>query len=230
MRKNTLSLAVVLAGLSLGLTTGCNEAPQPPPVTPTEETSTETHPSPPPPPAAAATRLVYTNPTSTDGWRLLADESSTPTRLVLDLVGPSGFKTRGVGFNLQGPTTVKFGAFDNGLPIRDTGVYRLRTHPEDVSEPMALVGGVKPGNLLTVGIYQKDRAWGARDSGVALCQIAIELDPNAQLKVGDALGLSITKAGAIPEDIGGVMDDQWTLDRKMKLENVPIQAGTLTAG
>lgn len=233
MRKNSLSLTLVLAGLSLGLAAGCGtETAQPPPVpmqrppTPPPETPPVVKP---PPEAAPATGLTYTDPTGTDGWRLLKDESSTPTRLVLNLVGPAGTKTRGVGFNLQAPPRVKFGAFDSGLPIRDLGVYKLRKNDDDLGEPVALVGGLKPGNLLTVGIYQKDRAREARDSGVALCQIAIEFDPAAQLKVGDTLGLSVVKAGAIPEDIGGATDDMWTLSRKLKLEPVSIQLGALTA-
>lgn len=233
MRKNPLSLTFVLAGLALGLASGCHEeAPQPAPVpappwvTPPQVTPPQVTP---PPEAPAATGLAYTDPTGTAGWRLLKDASSTPTRLVLNLVGPSGLKTRGVGFNLQAPPRVKFGAFDNGLPIRDLGVYKLRKNDDDLNEPVALVGGVKPGNVLSVGIFQKDRARGAKDSGVALCQVAIEFDPGAQLKAGDSLELSLVKSGAIPEDIGGATDDLWTLSQKLRLEPVSIQVGALTA-
>jgi len=210
----TRSLSLLLSGLVLTLSLACGGGSSSP--------STAA-------PAAAATGLAYTDPTST-GWRLVKDASSTSTRLVLNLVGPSGLKTRGVGFNLQAPSTVKFGAFANGLAINDTGVYQLLSMAQaDPNEPVALVGGVKSGNLLTAGIFQKDRAQVAQDSGVALCQIAIGFDATKGLSVGDKLPLQVTKAKAIPEDIGTVSDDLFTLDKKMKMADITIALGTLSA-
>ena len=142
---------------------------------------------------------------------------------MLNLVGPAGLKTRGVGFNLQAPAGVTFAAFSDGLPIHDTGVYQLQTlGSTDPSEPLAITGGVKQGNLLSVGIY-------AQDSGVALCQIALQFDASAGLKAGTSLTLSIPKAKAIPEDIGAITDDLWALDQKMRMANLSIAVGTLTA-
>jgi hypothetical protein len=184
MRNNSLSLILVLAGLSLVTVTGCGTEtqpsvarpmPLPPPPPPV--------PPPPPPPAPLATSLQYTDPSSTSGWRLVKNASSTPTRLVLDLVGPAGVKTRGVGFNLQGLPGVKFGLFENGLPLQDTGVYQLSSAANVPNEPVALMGGLKKGNLLTVGIYQKDRVHTAKDSGAPLLQVAVEFDAAAQLTV-----------------------------------------------
>ncbi len=179
-----------------------------------------------PPPAAG---LAYTNPTGSS-WRLVKDGSSTATRVVLNLMGPAGLKTRGVGFNIQAPTTVKFGAFASGLPINDAGVYQLTmTGSTDPSEPLAITGGVKKGNLLSVGIYQKDRTQTAQDSSVTLCQIAIVFDPTAKLAVGSNLALTIPKAKVIPEDIGSASDDTFTLDKKMHMADITIAVGTLTA-
>jgi len=182
-----------------------------------------------PAPAAPATGLTYTDPTGT-GWRLMKDASTTATRVVLNLVGPSGLKTRGVGFNLQAPSTVKFGAFSNGLAINDGGVYQLLSAAQaDPNEPIALVGGVKSGNILTAGIFQKDRAQSAQDSGATLCQIAFAFDATKDLHVGDKLPLQITKAKVIPEDIGNVTDDLFTLDKKMKMADITIAIGSLSA-
>ncbi len=179
--------------------------------------------------AVAATGFAYTDPTET-GWRLLRNPASTSTRLVLDLVGPSGLQSRGVGFNLQGPPGVTFDAFDDGLPLKDLGVYQLHRSGAPVpSEPVALMGGVKPGNLLSVGIFQKDRAQGARDSGVALCQIALLFDASAKLVAGSPIPLSVVKARMIPEDIGATTDPLWLLAQKMQMPDIAIALGTLTA-
>lgn len=173
------------------------------------------------------TGLDYVDPAGT-GWRLVKDASSTDTRLVLNLVGPAGTMTRGVGFNLQASPTVKFGTFTNRLPIRDLGVYDLLSAANDPGEPVALVGGVKPGHLLTVGVFQKGREKPAKDSGTALCQIALELDPAAGALVGDPISLSITKAKVIPQDIGTVTDGPLTLGKKARMADVSIALGKLT--
>jgi len=214
MRIRTLSLLSPALALLLGLACGGGSH------------SAAPAPAPAPNPAQG---LSYTNPTGT-GWRLVKDPSSTATKIVLNLVGPAGLKTRGVGFNLQAPAGVTFAAFSDGLPIHDTGVYQLQTlGSTDPSEPLAITGGVKKGNLLSVGIYQKDRDQPAQDSGVALCQIALQFDAAAGLKAGTSLTLSIPKAKAIPEDIGAITDDLWTLDQKMRMANLSIAVGTLTA-
>jgi hypothetical protein len=182
---------------------------------------------PPPPGPALATGLDYQDPAG-DGWRLVRDPASTTTRLLLDVVGPSGLKTRGVGFNLTA-SNVKFGAFDNGLPIADTGVYQLRRVGSiDPNELVALAGGVK-GNLLTAGIFQKDRAQGAQDSGSALCQIALVFDARPALMSGTAIPLQMVKAKVIPEQIGQAGDSNWQLAHEMQLADISIAVGTLTA-
>ncbi len=213
MRMPTLS--PLFTGLLLSLALACGGAHT---TTSADDASGQT---------AMAEGLSYKDPASA-GWRLVKDASSTSTRLVLNLVGPAGLKTRGVCFNLQAPTTVRFGTFANGLPIGDTGVYQLLSAGSaDPNEPVALPGGVKEGNLLTVGIFQKDRAQGAKDSGAALCQIV--LIPGDKLRSGTPIALAIPKAKVIPEDIGSVTDELWLLNQKMKMADIRIALGTLTA-
>jgi hypothetical protein len=230
MHKHLLLLTLVLAGLSLATVTGCGNDTPPLVTVPPEPLPPAPPPPPPPPPAPLATSLEYTDPASDSGWRLVKDPSSTTTRLVLNLVGPAGVKTRGVGFNLQGVSGVKFGVFANGLPLQDTGVYQLSSVANLANEPVALMGGLKKGNLLTVGIYQKDRARTAKDSDVALVQVALELDAAAQLRVGQTLTVSAPKAAFIPEDIGSAADDLWTLEKKLKMKPIQIAVGPITAG
>jgi len=211
MHLRTLSLALGGLLLTLGLACGGGSS----------------SPAPTPAPAAAA-GLAYTDP-SGSGWRLVKDASSTPTKLVLNLVGPAGTLTRGVGIHLQAPAGVKFGTFGDGLGIHDTGVYDLLSEANDAAEPMALVAGVKAGNVLTAGIFQKARAKAAKDSGAALCQFILGLDATAGLKVGDALPLQVQKAKVIPQDIGTAADDLRVLDQKMRMADITVAVGTLTA-
>lgn len=156
-------------------------------------------------PAPGASALEYEDPAGS-GWRLVRDPGSTPTRLVLALVGPADLFTRGAGFNLHAPESVRFGTFDpSGLPVEDTGVYELLNKEpleSDPQEPVLLAGGVKPGNVLTAGVFQKDRRHTAKPSGVPLARIALELAPGASLRPGTELPLEILKAKYSPEDIG----------------------------
>ncbi len=185
--------------------------------------------APTPPVAPAATSLRYVDPPGA-GWRLVADPSSTSTRIVLNLVGPSGQLTRGVGFNLKAPAGVRFEALEGGLPVRDLGVYDVRAASNpSVDEPVAVAGGVKAGNVLTVGVYQKDRGHPAKDSGTPLLQIALALDAGAPPAAGASLPLSVPKAKVIPEDIGLVTDETFRLDKKMRMADVAVAVGSLTA-
>jgi hypothetical protein len=213
MRFRTLSLSC--SGLALALSLACGGG-----------SSTPSAPA--APEAPAATSLTYTDPTGT-GWRLVKDPASTATHLVLNLVGPTGAMTRGVGFNLQAPATVKFEAFGNGLALEDAGVYELQSATPGPLDPAALYGGVKTGNILTVGIFQKDRAFAAKDSGTTLARIALTLNAANKPKVGDTLALTVLKAKVIPQDIGTASDDLYTLSRKMRMADIPLAVGTLTA-
>jgi hypothetical protein len=92
------------------------------------------------------------------------------------------------------------------------------------------VGGVKKGNLLTVGIFQKDRYQSAKESGRALCQIALEFDAAANLNAGDKLALTITKSGYLAEDIGELtVHPTQEKAEKGRLVAMPIAVGSLSA-
>lgn len=209
---NLRTRSLLLSGLLLGLGLACGGGSDPAPAVA----------------ATPATGLAYTDPTGT-GWRLVKDPASTPTRLVLALVGPAGVRTRGVGFNLQGPAPISFQTFASGLLVEDTGVYQLLSGALDPTEPVARVGGVKPGNVLSVGVYQKGREQDAKDSGAPLLRIALALKAGASLEAGTPLPLAVLKARAIPEDIGQPTDDPFTLDKKLRMTDLPIAVGTLTA-
>jgi hypothetical protein len=197
--------------------------------------SSPSTPKPPPAPAPLATGLDYTDPTDTTGWRLVRDPKSTSTQLLLNLVGPAGFMTRGAGFNLRGAAGVKFVYFtETNFPLRDLGVYELHNsapfNGPDPLEPVLLAGGVQKNNQLTVAEFQKDRRVTAKDSGVPLFQIGLQLDPSAQARVGDALSLVVAKAQFMAGDIGAFNGNPTVeMVEKGHLQNMVLAVGSLHA-
>jgi hypothetical protein len=128
---------------------------------------------------------------------------------------------------------VHFGQFaESGFAIKDTGVYELlNTDPSgDPLEPTLLAAGVKKGNLLTAGIFQKDRRASAKDSGSPLCQIALELNPAAGAQAGDELALSVPKARYMAEDVGAFsVNPTDEMARKAHLVPMTVAVGAVHA-
>ena len=199
--------------------------------------------APAPAPAATPTTLGYTDPTSS-GWRLVKDAASTPTRLVLDLVGPAGTPTRGVGFNLKRGMGLAFGKFDNGSYAHDTGVFQLKgtnsnfeSYAGTDADPVLFVSApLKSGDVLSTGIFQKDRTNAPKDSAAPLVQVVVTLadftkvDPAAVGASTDPYGLRVVKARIVPADIGG-MNFTLTTDviKKARMVDIAVDTGTITA-
>lgn len=184
--------------------------------------STPAQPSTPQAPTAA-TSFVYADPTPADGeWALLKDAASTPTHLVLDLVGPTGSLFRGVGFNLKAdPAKVAFSRFQDGNGVSlgymlDKGVLHDLDEASQSVACLASAAGVK-GDTLSVGLWQKCQRFEIPPVGYAdqpkgsgvmndamdcssapVLQVALDLAKDAL--PGDAV-LTITKAGAVPSDV-----------------------------
>ena len=196
-----------------------------------------------PPPTVTPTSMTYTDPTGT-GWRLVRDAASTPTRLVLDLVGPEGTQTRGVGFNLKRGMGLAFGKFDNGGYARDTGVFQLKgtnanfeSYAGTDADPVLFVSApLKSRDVLSTGIFQKDRTNGPKDSTAPLVQVVVTLaDFNATNVAtvnasSDPYGLHVVKARIVPSDIGGA-NFQLTTDtlKKARMQDITVDTGTVTA-
>lgn len=178
-----------------------------------------------------ATKLVYTDPEAAPaGWRLVADAASTPTHLVLDLVGPSdGTKYRGVGFTLQAdPKKVKFAkvldAEGNLLGYHvDGGVFQDKD-PDGTAQPVTLqASGVREDKLM-VGIFQRkdDDGFGeagstAKDCSGVVLRIAVDLDPALNAGTG-SVPLTVLKARTIREHVNA---------DKRRMNDIQVSVGTL---
>jgi hypothetical protein len=194
-------------------------------------------------PKAAPTGLSYTDPTSS-GWRLVKDAASTPTRLVLDLVGPAGTQTRGVGFNLKRGMGLAFSTFANGGYAFDTGVFQLKgtnsnfeSYAGTAADPVLFASApLKAGDVLSTGIFQKDRTNVPKDSAAPLVQVAVSLadftkvDYAAASASADPFGLHVVKARIVPADIGG-MNFSLSVDvlKKARMVDIGVDTGVITA-
>jgi hypothetical protein len=193
----------------------------------------------PSPSPVAATGLTYTDPASTD-WRLVKDASSTKTRIVLNLVGPDGLTVRGVGFNLKRGACAAFGKFDGIAYASNTHVFELKgtnarfeSYADTEADPVLFVSApLKSGDVLSTGIFQKDRTRTPKAVTAPLVQIAVELTKVAGVTchAGDVIALHVNKARIIPADIGAP-DFQLTYDTlaKAKMVDIPVNVGALVA-
>jgi hypothetical protein len=193
-----------------------------------------------PAPAAVPTSLSYTDPTG-DRWRLVRDASSTDTRLVLNLVGPSNLKSRGVGFNLKRGSGLAFATFSDGAWAHDTGVFQLKgsnsnfeSYAGTAADPVLFVSApLASGDVLSTGIFQKDRTFAAKSLTQPLVQVAITLAPGGPGATpsgpgGDSYALQVVKARMVPDDIGG-FDFQLTptVIAKAKMADIDVAVGLI---
>jgi hypothetical protein len=150
----------------------------------------------------APVQLAYTDPTGT-GWRLVKDASSTPTNLVLALVGPAATLSRGVGLSVvMDDPHVQYARFADDSYIQDTGVYDLyqQTAPVQWYEPTLIAGGVK-GPKLMLGIFQKEPTKSAKPSDSPLLRFTVKVNPSIIDYYPVQVPISVVKAKILPENI-----------------------------
>lgn len=162
---------------------------------------------------------------------------------MLDLVGPSGLQTRGVGFNLEKGMGLAFGRFPSGAYALDTHLFQLmgtNTNFESfagtAADPVLFVSApLKSGDVLSTGIFQKDRTNVPKDSAAPLVQVAVTLGDFSRLHLAtvnassDPYGLHVVKARLVPADIGG-LDSNLNADviAKAKMQDITVDTGVLT--
>ena len=204
MTMNVRRVAALTLALGLGACGGDAGAPQPGPAVAQQDA-----------PQKRASTLRYADPVS-DGWRLVRSAASTPTRLVLDVVGPAGVRTHGVALTLEASSDqVRFVPFEDGELVRDTGVLTLAATPN----APRLLAGAASGRRLTLGAFQKGSKESPKDAGQPLMQLAVALAPGATFHPKDVVVLRVLKARITPEDIG--------LPEARQLLAVPVATGAI---
>lgn len=149
--------------------------------------------NPPPPPKTIADTLTYTDPASS-GFRLVRNSSlSSQSRLVLDLVGPSGTNGQGVAFIASADQTKVTWSNPPSASSQVANVaFNLGTGTQ------ALVAKVT-GDQLQGGAFQKP---GTAAVNLAQPLVRISLDLKSGVPVNSAVALNVT-AGNQLQATGG---------------------------
>lgn len=145
--------------------------------------------------------MTYTDPVPDTGeWALLKDpQASTKTRLVLNLVGPTGSLYRGVGFNLKADASkVAFSRFKdaNGVSLGymlDKGVLHDLDESSQSVSCLASAAGVKA-DILTVGLFQKCMRFTINPSNT--------VQPQGSRNINDAMDCSTAPVLQVALDLG----------------------------
>ena len=153
---------------------------------------------PPPPPKAIADRMDYTNPTS-GTYTLVKDASSTSSHLVLNLLGPAGTSTTGVGFYLSADTTkvtwVKPASSD--AILAHNVIFDLGTAPQLAVAKAKVDSQNNQTGQLQVAYYQKGTSKPAVTLGATSILASVALDLKANVPVGTAVTLSAVTGKAV---------------------------------
>jgi len=156
-----------------------------------------------------ADTLTYTNPASGTYTLLKNTTKSTPTHLVLDLVGPPG-NVSGVGFYLSADQTkVTWTTVDTGDPEKvKSSTFSSTILKSKVS-----------GDILQAGVYQKGTtATIAATSATVLASVALNL--KGSIPVNTTVNLTAVPGKAV------ILNPP---DNPTATTSIAISAGTLTA-
>lgn len=143
-----------------------------------------------PPPPVYASSLAYTDPAGT-GFRLVKNAAlSTPAKLVLELVGPSGQNGQGIAFILSTDAS----KVSWGTPPAAAGLVESLAFNVGGSNP-ALVGKDKGGGVLHGAAFQKS---GSPSLGQPLVRVCLDLKANT-VPTGSAVALGFTAGNALSD-------------------------------
>jgi len=165
-------------------------------------------------------------------WRQLEQHAGRPDGI--------GQVRRGKGVN--------FGTFTGGAYAVNTGVFALtgtnanfESYAGTAADPVLFVSApLKSGDVLSTGIFQKDRTQSPKDLTQPVVRVAVELATSAgpdgktaviNSRSGDVIPLAVVKAKMIPDDIGALTDFMLSPEviAKAKMVDISIDVGRLVA-
>ena len=157
-----------------------------------------------------AAGLAYVDPPAT-GWRFVKNTAeSTASRLVLDLVGPSGGAGYGVDATLSTlPTRARW------AKVADTDTEHVANRAFHLGSGPQLMKGLPQEGSLLLGVFQKGTSSPAVPYAGALVSVALELEADDTLASGATVPLTVLKAHA--------------LDATTGLTPITVAVGTLVA-
>lgn len=147
---------------------------------------------PPLPPPAKATSLAYSDPAGS-GFRLLRQPESTPTKLVLGLMGPTGGQGRGIAFTLTADPAqvdvVKVADGDSEY-LQPGTVFDLGSGPR-------IHKGLLQGGALRATLAQKGISAPKTMNGI-LAKFALQFRSSANMNSGTTIALGATEGEYLP--------------------------------
>lgn len=140
----------------------------------------------------SARGLVYTDPGST-GWCLVRNISSTPSKVILDLVSPQGTSGLGAGFILVADSRVQWTKVDsNDADFLHNRAFDLTAQP-------AMAKGLSRDGELQVGVFQNRLDRPVVYQG-PLLSVSLCLTPGAAPQSEIVLPIRVRKAKHVKTD------------------------------
>lgn len=155
---------------------------------------------------AAAQGLIYTAPATT-GYKLVRGAASTPTHLVLDLVGPQGSQLKGVVLTLTSDGVRTAWGNPGGVDpyLKAGGVL-------DLGSGTPLAKSQLAGAALQAGLFQKGSAPAATLGTAPIFSLAVDL-----------------RAGAKPGAVPLAASSAQILNASGRTQTITVAVGTLSA-
>jgi hypothetical protein len=152
--------------------------------------------TPPQPNKTIADTLVYTDP-STGNYKLVRDSSSTSSKLVMNVTGPSGVTGHGLALILNISGTTASWATVSGSAYVQNGPFNLG------SGPQIQVGKMGANGQLQIALFQKQNSASAVSLNQNLAKISLALGNN--VPVNTPITVSLSKGNVLLAD-GSLVD------------------------
>lgn len=145
-----------------------------------------------------ATALSYTLPPASSGWHLIRNTTlSSPTHLVLDLVGPVSESGYGVTLELLADNTKL-----TWTKVQSSDPELIRNLRFDLGNGKPILRATAKGNLLMAAVFQKGVKGIPTPFAGPLASVALDLKPGqptgSEIQIGVQLAQQLQSSGMAP--------------------------------